>query len=466
MRSRVRSSLVAALVVGVPAASTWIALPAAAQSRAATPEIDALQVNADSGLTSGSTLEFTVRGTPRGQVRVQVPGSSAAISLQEGSRGVYSGNYTIRRADRIDPTKLIRATLSVGSQSTVANYSFPPAFVALANTPAPRQPAQPQGQAQPQPQPQPPAQAPASALRIERFAAAPVGKLEPGTELRFTLRGAPGANASFELPGIASGLPMREVQPGEYAGSYTLRRQDTLTPGPVVATLRAGDRWVTAPLAEPLVADSAGPVIGNPPPRQGETAAGAGTTVVFGTFDDAGGSGVDPRSVRLTIAGRDVTAETQVTPQSFSYRGPLPPGQHTVEVTARDLAGNTSQKSWTIDVGAAAMGAAPATTLPLQVVSPVNRGAARSSDVVIEGRTAPGASVRVQVDAIAPSVGDRASVAQLITQQTVIADANGTFSVNLGSYRAPLGTRFEVSLVANHGGLTAEQRLVLAPRPG
>jgi hypothetical protein len=458
MRARFRRSIAAALFLAVPVASTWVALPAAAQASAAEPDIEALQVNANNGVSVGSTLQFMVRGTPQGQVRVQVQGSNVALALREGARGIYTGSYTIGRADRIDPANLIRATLVVGSQSTVANYRFPPAFMALANTPA-RPPPQ-QAQTQPQPQPQFQAQA----LRIDRFAVTPVARLAPGTELRFTLNGAPGANASFELPGIASGLPMREVAPGQYAGSYTLRQNDNLAPGRVTATLRSGERWVSTRLVEPLVVDNAAPVIASRPARPADP--GAGTTVVFGTFDDRGGSGVDPQSVRVAIGGRDVTAEAKVTPHSFSYRGLLPPGSHTVEVSARDLAGNTSRDAWIVDVGNASMGAAPATTLPLQVVSPGNRAGANGGDVVIDGRTAPGASVRVQVDAIAPAVGNRATVAQTVAQQTIVAEPDGTFSVNLGSFRAVMGTRFEVSLVANHRGLSAEQRLVLAPRPG
>ena len=48
---------------------------------------------------------------------------------------------------------------------------------------------------------------------------------------------------------------MREVRPGQYEGSYTIRRSDNLhVPGRIVASLRAGDRAVTSQLAEPLVA--------------------------------------------------------------------------------------------------------------------------------------------------------------------------------------------------------------------
>ena len=435
MKFKLRHSVAAALFLGLPAASTFMALPASAQSKSksAAPVIENLQVNADSGLSPGSTLRFVVQGTPRGRARVQVVGTNVVVPLKESSRGVYGGSYTVKRSDRIDPGNLIRTHLAVGPRTAIANYSFPPSFMALARQN--QQVAQaPQPALQPQPQPQ------AQPLRIHRFAAAPVNQLEPGTELRFRLEGEPGASATFEVPGVVSGVPMRETRPGFYVGTYTLRQQDKISNAPVVATLRSGDRWVTAQLAGTLVADNAAPVIGNLVPRQGEAVTGGGVTLVSGTFDDPGGTGVDPKSVRINLAGRDVTGDTQVTPQYFSYRGTLSPGRHTVEVTARDLAGNAAQKSWTFDVGTA-MGAAAPSVLALQVVSPSQMAAVEGTQVVVQGRTAPNANVRVKVDAVSPPVGNRLSVAQPVTQQTVQADAEGNFSFNFGSHRAVVGTR-------------------------
>ncbi|HWP13282.1 MAG TPA: hypothetical protein VNN06_15775, partial [Ramlibacter sp.] len=89
-------------------------------------------------------------------------------------------------------------------------------------------------------------------LRIERFHMAAVDRIEPGAELRFTLEGMPGAVAFVDLPGIANNVRLRETRPGHYEGSYTIRRTDDLTMrGPVVATLRAGDRIVQSSLAQP-----------------------------------------------------------------------------------------------------------------------------------------------------------------------------------------------------------------------
>ena len=82
---------------------------------------------------------------------------------------------------------------------------------------------------------------------------------EPGAVLRFSVDGMPGAVAFVDLPGAAADIRLHEVRSGHYEGSYTIRSSDNLNmSGPVVATLRAGERLVTATLANPLVA--AGPV--------------------------------------------------------------------------------------------------------------------------------------------------------------------------------------------------------------
>jgi hypothetical protein len=54
--------------------------------------------------------------------------------------------------------------------------------------------------------------------------------------------------------------------------------------------------------------------------------------------------------VRVVVSGRNVTREAEIGPDSFSFRGVLPPGRHTVEVTASDRAGNSVRQGWSFDV--------------------------------------------------------------------------------------------------------------------
>jgi hypothetical protein len=115
---------------------------------------------------------------------------------------------------------------------------------------------------------------------------------------------------------------------------------------------------------------------------------------ISGTFDDAGGVGVDPRSVRIMLSGRNVTAQSDITPQHFNYRADLPAGRHTVDVTASDMAGNGVRRSWSFDVAANA--SAVPVALPLQVTSHPNNAQIGAGATVVQGRTAPGAFVDVK----------------------------------------------------------------------
>jgi hypothetical protein len=96
----------------------------------------------------------------------------------------------------------------------------------------------------------------------------------------------------------------------------------------------------------------------------------------------------------------------------------------------------------------------------------MNNAAIDGGQVTVQGRTSPGALVRIKVDAVTPAVTGRTAVAQPVLSQTVQADMNGNFSFNFGQPRvmpAP-GTRYEVSAESVHGGQSSESRMVLFQR--
>jgi hypothetical protein len=116
-------------------------------------------------------------------------------------------------------------------------------------------------------------------------------------------------------------------------------------------------------------------------------------------------------------------------------------------------------------MGAAAVTATP---LSLQVLQPTaGTLVTASSGLLIEGRTAPNALVRTRIDAVPPVVPGRASVAQIVMEETVQADADGRFRISLGPQRAVPGTQFEIGLRATRGEQsTPEQRLVAVQGQG
>jgi hypothetical protein len=446
MKAQLRHT-VAALMLLAPVAATFVAQPVAAQQRAA-PQITGLTLNADNGLEPGSTLRLAVQGTPGGRATLQFAGTPIRVALRETSRGFYRGSYTVRRADRIDPAQFMTVRLTRSNVTTRQTFSYPPSFQALAMG-------------------GPPSPAPAyEAPRIDRFVVNPMGPLEPGRELRYRVRGAAGATVTLDIPGVVNDLAMREISPGQYEATYTVRRRDDLEAfSTAIATLRSGDRWVTSRLDRAVSRDrdNRAPAIVDLTPRHGDVVPSAGVTVVSADFDDASGRGVDPASVRIMLSGRDVTRDARIDSRGFTYRGDLPPGHYTAEVSARDHAGNVVNKSWSFDVGSARVSGGQ---LPLSVSSPSNGSMIDASgNLFVQGRTAPWASVRVRVDAVPPVIGQMLGVAQTVYNDTVQADRNGYFSVSVNPRIAAVpGMRYDVSLTAQQGSQTAESRITVHQR--
>ena len=438
---------VASLFLLVPCAGALVAAPTMALAQSASPEVRSLEVRSDGEIEPGARLTFRVVGTPRARAVVRISGIRERIELREVSRGLYIGRYRVKPGDRIENDSEVRAILRAENRSGAAEYTL--AEVMSGQAPVAVAP------------PAPPAP-PAPALRIERFSLAPIDRIEPGAELRFALDGYPGATVRVDLPGIENDVALREVRPGHYEGSYTIRRADNLNLSrPMVATLRVGDRAVTANLALQAAqpsGDNRPPNLVNLSPREGEVVAGGPVIQISANFEDRGGSGVDPATVRINLSGRNVTGDAQVTSTAFNLRAHLAPGRYTVDVTARDRAGNALRKEWSFDVAAVAP-----VSVPLQIVNHGNNGQVEGGSTQVIGRTAPFASVAVKVDAIAPVPGGF-SVAQQVYSQTLQADANGNFSFNF-SPRFPIpGTRYEIAMVATKANVNTEARLVLHQR--
>ena len=436
---------VAALFVLLPMTTALVVLPATALAQPAAPETRSLQVTSDDGLRAGAELDFVVEATPRARVNLRIKGVQRPIALSETSRGVYTGSYTIKRQDRISNANPIQATTQLRNRSVATSYNFPANMDNSTTAASPQAPP------------------PVAALKIERFTVAPIDKVEPGAELRFSLNGMPGGAAEVDLPGVAR-VAMQEVRPGVYEGAYTLRRTDNLTPSrPIVASLRVGNETVRSNLTQGLTADAKPPVLRNLSPKEGEAITDRSAIAVSATFDDAGGVGVDPKSVRIVVAGRNVTPESEVTPQFFSHRANLQPGRYTVDVTAKDLAGNAMRKTWNFDV-VVPVSAAP-TTIPLQITSHANNAVIEGGTTVVRGRTAPGAVIEIKVQAFNAVAGLLGLNQEAMTQK-VQADGNGNFSFTFASQLPLPGTRYEVTMMSQKADLNTESKLVLFQKQG
>jgi hypothetical protein len=453
MKKQLRNYVTSALLL-LPAAGGLLALPATALAQPATPEVSSLNVEADAGFQAGSRLSFRLAGTPHAQATLRVQGVRAPIALREVQPGLYVARYTVKNVDRVGPSSEVRAALRRGNRIGAETFALSETMgtAPVAVVPAP-----------------PPPVALPPALRIERFGMVPVERLEPGADLQFAVEAVPGAQVSVDLPGVERDVRLRETRPGHYEGSYTIRRADEIHPNrPLVATLRLGDRVVTSnmnlaigrPGAEnrPPNADNRPPNLAFLVPSEGAIVAGGTSVHVAATFQDPGGSGVDPASVQVIVSGRNVTRESQITPQSFSFWGALPAGRQTVDVTARDRAGNVVRRTWGFEVAAATP-----SNVPIQVLNHRNHGEVGSGPTQVEGRTAPNASVAVTVQAVAP-LGGVINITQNVLSQTVQADANGHFGFTFTPQIALPGTRYDITMVSTRAGVSLESQLSLVQR--
>ena len=395
-------------------------------TKKAQPVIDSFTVDPANQLTPGTEMTFAVEGTPKGKASVRMAGVPRTINLTEVDAGTYEGTYTVRTNDKISPTAQVRATLKVGGRSAVASVNLkaaPPVAAAAASA-------------------EPPTRAAPAAARIERFEVAPVNKLDPGVDLKFTLVGTPGGRASVGIQGVNRDVPMKEVKPGHYEASYTVRRLDHFPPsGNIVGRLDIGGQVVRTRLTQPLVVDAKPPVLRNLSPKENESVP-PGAVTIGGTFDDSGGVGVDLKTVRILVDGRDVTQNAEITPQFFSYRVTPAPGTHQVQVSAQDLRGNTMRHSWSFAVGAPAPGG-----VPVEITSHQNNAQIAAGATEVRGRTVPNAQVDVKVIQTAQVVG-LFGVNQEISNQTVRADSNGNFRFRFQPQINVPGARYEVSLKA------------------
>lgn len=254
MRSNVRTlwalaSLTAFLFVSLPMQPSY-AQPAknrVTHAAAAAPRIDGFDVEPSAQPLPGNELLFTLYGTPGGVARVSIAGANGSLQLEEMEPGVYEGGYTIRRQDRITAHSTATANLRIGNRVASAVLDEP-----LVGPPHAHRPGTPHA---------------GNGPRIDRFDVDP-GPLVPGSDLVFHLSGTPRAVASVRVEGVRGRLLLEEVGRGQYAGRYTLRNRDRVTPDSrVTARLRQGDQVTAATLGRPLLVAAAPPVRAGRPAR-------------------------------------------------------------------------------------------------------------------------------------------------------------------------------------------------------
>jgi hypothetical protein len=196
--------------------------------------------------------------------------------------------------------------------------------------------------------------APAADLRVTSFNHDAGEILKAGDEVHITLVGTPKANATFDAGGVAKDVPLKEdpQRPGRYSATLIVPKGVTAKDVPVIGQVRQENR--TSPLiqaARVLNVDSEPPHIADFAPKDQSDTTNQQPDIYL-ELSDGSGSGVDPRSVRVEVGGKDVTDQVKTTPRFLLYspRDPFKPGRVPVTVSLKDMAGNPAQASWTFMV--------------------------------------------------------------------------------------------------------------------
>ena len=213
------------------------------RSNAATPQIEGFNVDEVRKLVPGTELKFDLYGSPGGAASLRIAGAQRNLNLVEEAPGEYAGIYTIGSRDRITADSAVTGNLRVGNQvaTSVLSESLQRGVKGKS------------AQYNQAPTPQAP--------QISRFEVQPAADVSRGSELAFNLKGTPGGKVDIKIDGAPGSFFLDEVRSGEYAGIYTIRRNDHIMPSStVVANLRIDKQVSSYTLRQPLVTAAARPV--------------------------------------------------------------------------------------------------------------------------------------------------------------------------------------------------------------
>lgn len=195
-------------------------------------------------LIPGRSLLVTMNGTPGDQATFDINGQTG-FPMTEGPSGTYTGSYTVRSSD-INNNAVVTVhltspngqtasrnadeTVVLGANAQMPPYGYPPGYN--------------NGYV-------PPGYAYGNQL-IRSVVHNGSGTLSFGQTLQVTMYGAPGARATFDV-GSHVGLPMNEVSPGTYVGTYTVPLGDVNPNAQIIGHLTLPDGQTASQVAPPSI---------------------------------------------------------------------------------------------------------------------------------------------------------------------------------------------------------------------
>lgn len=279
-----------------------------------------------------------------------------------------------------------------------------------------------------------PAQAPlpagASVVTVDSFTTDVTRPLKAGDVLHATLVGTPKGKASFAIPGITEDIKMTETSTGRYEGTYTAGKNVSVSGAAVLGKLTASG--TVAPLVQAsglVTVDTSAPKVLDFSPAKGATV-DSREPLIYATLSDENGVGVDPASVRVRLDGTDVTSQATITPAFFNLKpGSLSTGQHQVQVSVADRAGNVTTADWAFTVSENSL--VQSFTSDTQPGQAVNVG----QTIRFTLRAQPGGTAEVALGKVAPHVALREGATGVYTGEYTVVPGDSLTG-------APVSARF------------------------
>jgi hypothetical protein len=166
-----------------------------------------------------------------------------------------------------------------------------------------------------------------------------------GDSIEISLNATPGAEAVFDVCGIARGVAMKETKPGSYKGKFVFQRGDARF-SYVIIRMKNKNGKITRIYPGSIDLAANPPEITPVSPTPGESISG-NLPPIFAELSSAG-SMVTASSATIYLDGKPLSQGIFRNVEYVSAELPqnLPPGAHRAKITVCDEAGNTASKEW------------------------------------------------------------------------------------------------------------------------
>ncbi|MBX3167499.1 MAG: copper amine oxidase N-terminal domain-containing protein [Candidatus Eremiobacteraeota bacterium] len=299
---------------------------------------------------------------------------------------------------------------------------------------------------------QPPAQSSANAPQLSNVVHNARRGLSAGDTLVVTATGDPGARASFDIMGVTTDVPMREVSSGRYEGEFVVKRGMQVQNGTLVARLsRNGQESVlesrrAVDINGGSVADSGGFNGNSSDAFQVTPAEGAIVNSSRPTVHVNLDSRLTPGTARVFLDGNEVTNQAQVMGSAVHFvpAGDLSSGYHRVSVQAVDRNGRLLSRDWDFSVSTTSFNNGGGV-----FVTNLNNGSTVGSFFNVQGQAAPFSQVSLVAQAERSLIPGVIGVQNQVANITRQADGQGRFDIPVDASRVPRNTTLELRIQAS-----------------